>query len=108
MFIVSATATSSFVFQRDGGRTSIEMLQLASRRPAEKQKKNRWVGNFSYKHGTPTGFWAAGRGFGSCRDPAFRISFLEIHHSKMWVMTRAKATRLPSATAPRFPTRLLQ
>src|SRR5260370_26967576 len=33
MVIVSATATSSFVFQRDGGRTSIEMLQISRRRP---------------------------------------------------------------------------
>src|SRR5229473_2003757 len=96
MFIVFATATSSFVFQRDGGRTSIEMLQIAGRRPAEKQKENRSVGNFSYKHGTPTGFWATGRSFGSCRDPAFLISFLEIPHSKMWVMTR------PEGCAPLY------
>src|SRR5260370_5803140 len=57
MFIVSATATSSFVFQRDGGQTSIEMLQIAGRRPAEKQKQKRGVGDFSYKHGTPTEFF---------------------------------------------------
>src|SRR6266481_1081362 len=41
-----------------GRRPNIDRNAADSRPPsAEKQKENRWVGNFSYKHGTPTGFW---------------------------------------------------